>query len=135
METYCLAAPRLPGHGGKWGLKSDWGGPTLLDCRTARVLLHDVRGQRPTACACHRGNATTRACTALCTPMQSWVALGGQTATADPCPPPPTFGGAIQVVCPRGPPVYRGYSVASGTSPAGSMGREALGAPWDNPTR
>ena len=55
-KTYCLAAPRLPGQGGGWGLRSDWGGPTLLDCRTAQVVLPDGRGQRPMACACHRGN-------------------------------------------------------------------------------
>ena len=35
------------------------------------------------------------------------------------------------MVCPDSPPVYRGCSIASGTSPAGPMGREALGAPWD----
>ena len=35
------------------------------------------------------------------------------------------------MVCPHGPPVYRGCSVASGTSPAGPMGREALSALWD----
>ena len=35
------------------------------------------------------------------------------------------------MVCPCGPPVDKGCSVASGTSLAGPMGREALGAPWD----
>ena len=61
--------------------------------------------------------------------LQSWVAPRGQAATNSPLPPP--VGGAIQVVCLRGPPVYRGCSIASGTSPVGPMGREALGAPWD----
>ena len=54
-----------------------------------------------------------------------------RTLQPDPLQPPPTLGGAIQVVCPRGHPVYRRCSVASGTSPAGPMGREALSAPWD----
>ena len=34
-------------------------------------------------------------------------------------------------MCPRSPPSYRGCSVASGTSTAGPMGREALGTPWN----
>ena len=34
-------------------------------------------------CRCpHYLNATTRACTASCTPVQTWVAPGGQTATS-----------------------------------------------------
>ena len=48
-----------------------------------------------------------------------------------PAPPPPPVGGAFQVVCPRAPPVYKSCSVASGTSPAGPIGKEALSAPWD----
>ena len=72
----------------------------------------------------------------LHSPVHSNAVMGGpwrpDGRQLTPAPsPPPTLGGAIQVVCPRSPPIYRGCSVASGTSPAGPMGREALSAPWD----
>ena len=78
-------------------------------------------------------NATTRACTSPCTRVvvgDPWRPDGHQPTPAPP-PPPPALGGAVQVECPRSPPVYAGCSVASGTSPAGPMGREAPSAPWD----
>ena len=75
-------------------------------------------------------NTTTRACAAPCTPVQSWVA---RWPPVDPAPPPPPLEGPFRWCALMAPlsTGARGCSVASGTSPAGPMGREALGATWD----
>ena len=83
----------------------------LQVCRCPSYLSATTAPAQPRALQCSHG----------------WP-LEARRPLADPFPPPPV-GGAIQVVCPRAPPIYRGCSVASGTSPAGPMGREALSAP------